>query len=838
MRTAEREGGARAAAPLGAPAEPRIRHTLAALAGPALIVVSVLVALRGFAFGNLLSNQHSDILSFWLPRSCLMGRSLSAGDVPLWNPFEMAGTPFAADSQSGWLALPTMLLSWAFGCGGGLRALIVLQPIMAGLGTYWFLRRERLGRPAATAGGLSFAMTMAASTVAISMPFAGFLAWTPFVLVGASGYLSAERVSRRLLWLALAALAWGQVATSHMSHGLVMCTALTFAYVAARSVADVVAGRRRWTAALGWAAGFFAFLPLANLAILVPRFALISRSSLRAGYGALEGTLARAAGIQGRRPIPDTGIWSGWPFALASTPGAYLGAAILLLVPMAFRDRRRRPLVLAFALAGAVGYFATVTLFVGNALLRDLVLRLPFGDVYLHNPGRLRYLAMLVLPVLGAIGLQGLLERLPSFREALWWIGGAAALWIGVPLALDADPARFVVVSLGAVALVIAVRLVLRGRRWAPAALVGLLAVELLAGAAWSSTYRGGTVYLGLEGTDHPALVHGPLRWPEVPLDTYLEPGPIAQHLRQAGGDDGRYLAWVPPAAYFNKGYLFTQDREDWPALLLGRAIVFGLRDVLGYSPIQLPRYWSFIQATNRLPVFYNAAILQVPEMEDLRLLGVRYLVVHEGQPLPPDVTGEVVASERGYELLELDGWQPRASVVPTWRRVASGVPAFEAVLERGFDPAAEAVVEGDPGIAPAPSGLTTSGTATYREVRPDDVRIQVETPADAIVVVRNAWDRGWSATVDGAPAPVLRADYLLQGVPVTAGSHQIRLTYHEPAIGRGLALSALVWAGWLGLWIWALARERRARGGRAERETGSRLSRWPTRRDAAARPR
>ncbi|GIU99171.1 MAG: hypothetical protein KatS3mg014_0787 [Actinomycetota bacterium] len=31
----------------------------------------------------------------------------------------MIGTPFAADAQSGWLSLPTMLASWAFGCGGG-----------------------------------------------------------------------------------------------------------------------------------------------------------------------------------------------------------------------------------------------------------------------------------------------------------------------------------------------------------------------------------------------------------------------------------------------------------------------------------------------------------------------------------------------------------------------------------------------------------------------------------------------------------------------------------------------------------------------------------------------
>jgi hypothetical protein len=162
-----------------------------ALAGPALILVSVLVALRGIAFFGLLSDQHPDVLSFWLPRSCLLGRSLAQGHVPLWNPFEMIGTPFAADAQSGWLSLTTMGTSWLFGCEGGLRAQIVLHPMLAGLGLWWFLRKEGLGRIASTAGGLSLAMAIAASIVAISLPFGGTLAWTPFLLVGASGWFSA-----------------------------------------------------------------------------------------------------------------------------------------------------------------------------------------------------------------------------------------------------------------------------------------------------------------------------------------------------------------------------------------------------------------------------------------------------------------------------------------------------------------------------------------------------------------------------------------------------------------------------------------------------------------------
>jgi len=765
----------------------RLRRIGRAVAGPALIVACVLIALRGFAFLPNLTNQHPDILSFWLPRSCLIGASLADGRVPLWNPFEMAGTPFAADAQSGWLYLPSMLTSAAFGCGDGLRVFLVLNPILAGLGLWWFLRKEGLGRIAATVGGLSLAMAVAASIIAISLPFAGFLAWTPFALVGAAGFFS-SRGWMRFVWMALAALAWSQVATAHLSHGLAMCTALVIAYVAGRAIHEVRAGALSARTAVLFALGFLAFLPFASLAILIPRFVLLERSSLRAGYGALEGTVARASAMD--RPLPDHGIWSAWPLALASTPGAYLGAATLLALPFALRDRGRRFLVAAFAAVGVVGYLLTLTLVVGAGWFRALVLRIPFGDVLLHNPGRLRFLAFLVVPVLGAIGVQSLLDRRPSVNEALRWLAAPAGLFLALPLVAGANAGRLVVFAIGFAAVLFVVRGLIRRRPWAPAALAGVLALDLLGGALWSSAYRGGTVYFGLESAEHPVLVHGPLRWPSVDLDRYLTPGPIARAI--AEGDHDRYLAWVPPAAYFNKGYLFTQAEADWPALLLGRAIPFGLHDALGYSPIQVPRYWSYIRGTNRLPVFYNTAVIQIPSVEDVRLLGVRYLVAHGSQPLPPATDGEIVASERGYRLYELNAAQPRASVTSAWT-VVDGAEALETVLTEGFDPSALAVVEGDPGIEA--TGTGASGTATYTEVRPEDVRISVRAEAPSLVVVRNVWEPGWVASVDGAPAPVLRADYVLQAVPVPAGSHDVRLVYREPAIGLGIALSAVAWA-------------------------------------------
>jgi len=101
-----------------------------------LIVALVLFAMRGFVFRNALSDQHPDILAFWFPRWCFLGRSLAAGHVPVWDSLQFAGVPFAADPQSGWLYAPVMGLFSTLGCGTALRAFIVLQPLLAGLGLY------------------------------------------------------------------------------------------------------------------------------------------------------------------------------------------------------------------------------------------------------------------------------------------------------------------------------------------------------------------------------------------------------------------------------------------------------------------------------------------------------------------------------------------------------------------------------------------------------------------------------------------------------------------------------------------------------------------------------
>src|SRR5439155_12031743 len=112
---------------------------------------------------------------------CFLGKTLSAGHIALWNPYTMGGAPFAADPVSGWMNLLAMLVFGTLSCSTAMRTFIVLQPIIAGLGMYWFLRGESSSRAVATTGGLIL-VSLVGSTFESSLAFAGFAAWLPILL--------------------------------------------------------------------------------------------------------------------------------------------------------------------------------------------------------------------------------------------------------------------------------------------------------------------------------------------------------------------------------------------------------------------------------------------------------------------------------------------------------------------------------------------------------------------------------------------------------------------------------------------------------------------------------
>src|SRR2546422_7886327 len=140
-------------------------------------------------------------------------------------------------------------------------------------------------------------------------------------------------------------------------------------------------------------------------------------------------------------------------------------------------------------------------------------------------------------------------------RSAARWLGGGVALFLVVPLVAGGKPIRFILLAVSMLAAVpLLYWLATDRRRWAAIGVVSVLAGELFASAIYSNVYQGGTIFTGLESGLHANLVPQVGRYPDVSEQEFQQPTRFVDILRR---QPDRYLTWAPPAAYFEKGYLF-----------------------------------------------------------------------------------------------------------------------------------------------------------------------------------------------------------------------------------------------------------------------------------------
>jgi hypothetical protein len=159
----------------------------------------------------------------------------------------------------------------------------------------------------------------------------------------------------------------------------------------------------------------------------------------------------------------------------------------------------------------------------------------------------------------------------------------------------------------------------------------------------------------------------------------------------------------------------------------------------------------------------------------------------------------------------------PRAYVVP---RAALAPPGRRAIPDdlRDVDPR-EAVLMGADPLRSLPFGERQRfTTAAWTSFDPDHPVVQVTTTAPGLLVIADTWMPGWTARVDGAPAPCYRGNHAQRVIPLPApGAHTITLDYRPPGLALGCAITsvaAIAWvvAGSLVLWLPVRAKPTRAR--------------------------
>jgi hypothetical protein len=701
---------------------------------------------------------------------------LRAGTLPLWDPHQLCGAPFAAASHQGFVYpfyLPYLLLDAAL----AFEVHLVLHLVLACLGVTLLCRHFGLGWIAAGLAGLIYGYQ---GSVMIKVFFPDFLAsaaWIPWTFLAVDLVLcapSARRCAGLAVVLGMSILGGHGAQFVYFTAWALLPLVLVRSWQLWRQGGAAALGRAHLVLAAGGALGIL----LAMVRIL-PFAELLAESWRPPGNFSQEllntvhvppGDFAESLFSPEPPPIPR------WAFSSVDTwRQAYAGTVPLLLAGLGLLLWRRRGIALAMAVAGGG---AAVYAFGMQGFVYPLIFELPGGN-WFRGIDRGLVVFGLAVAVLAGAGLDRLAGggagASTPMRPAMaaGWAAAAAALLVGLGVIVGqaAGRMRLVAYALGGAALLGAGAAA--GARRLPRALaLGALAVLVTADLFHAQRFAGAV----------PSALGG----------YYARHADVFAAIRQRQNHARTYIwsdsGWGQPLFFYSDiakaglvhGLYLPTDYEP----LVGQRIA-DLMGALG-KPVPLP-----IGPIGYVPFEPSAANLPL-----LELLGVRFFVVDDATEarLQREYPGffsrlQPILQRGGISLYEYPGAMPRAFLA---QHVAV-VPADQTLARmREADLRTHAFVEDAhfPGLPP--DAATAPGRVELVGYEPNRVEVETDSPAHGLLVLTDQYYPGWRASVDGEPTPLYRTDYAFRGVLVPAGRHRVAFTYRPLSWLLGAAGSAL----------------------------------------------
>lgn len=206
-------------------------------------------------------------------------------------------------------------------------------------------------------------------------------------------------------------------------------------------------------------------------------------------------------------------------------------------------------------------------------------------------------------------------------------------------------------------------------------------------------------------------------------------------------------------------------------------------KSVGGYSPTKMQRYQDLIERylTSEIGALYGsmkgAKTLDdienaIPDLPVLGMLNTRYVIVDPN--MPPVVNPYAFGP---------------AWFVSSVQRTSTADEEIAAVGK--VDLRSEAVVRNE---AECPDCVEASEDAAIEMTyyAPNEVRYSYTSPTPAIAVFSEIYHPSWTATLNGEPLDLFRADWVLRAASLPAGSGEIVMRFDPSDVARGATLSRI----------------------------------------------
>ncbi len=767
-----------------------------------LVVVALLIASACVLFPSAILRGESfyerDLIVDWYQRLHVLARCLHEGAWPLWDPSIGFGEPLLADPGAqilyppAWAAL-VLPLAW------GYTAYVLAHLALGATGTARLASALGAGRVGAAAAGCAWALSGPVQSVVNLRHHLGGAAWMPWVLLAVDGALRAPGPR--------AVVAVAVTASLQLVAGSPEASLMTALVSAAWAGYRLLERPGRWRRAVPVVA--LGAVAAAGLSAVLwwPALALLARSGRRIlpedvrGHWAVpaEGLLRLAVPLDPGRVAFEPVLWTRLFDApeIPFLPSIYLGAPVLVLALAALGTPGRRRaarlvlVLLALVLIGcAMGPHGSLFGW-ATALLPPLrVLRYPSKALLAAAP---------LIALLAGLGVGAVRGNL--LRGTAWMAGATGVLLTGLSFEawrqVGVGPWLLAPVLGGLVALLV---LLVAGAtiRPRPAAILAsaVCVTDLLA------------AHLDLNATARLApLLEPPPAVSAVDrsegrrvyvYDYHSLPGTSQRLL----GRSDPYRTVVPPPGVDPRLVAVAALRQYLPPPSAG---LFGVEgsydiDIRGLYPRELIDVTLALRVLEGTPA--HAKLLRLGAVGTVLSLHTSGLTDLQLLATLPSLFPEPIYVWR------VPGALPRAWLVGCSRAPSDGA-ALKALTDPGFDPAREVIL---PEGSPTRADCGEAGRARLTALLSDELRLAADAQRAAYLVVANAYDPGWKADIDGASAPLWRANVAFQAVPVPAGRHRVRLLYRPREVLQGAAVSAASMIVAVGLALGSAARSRRRR--------------------------
>ncbi len=683
---------------------------------------------RGVPFKNFLI---TDPVRQQIPWKKIVIDTWKQGQIPWWNPYSFSGAPLAANIQSA-AFYPMNIVFFLFSFPVAWTLYIVLQPLLAGILLYVYLRHRGLVRLASFTGALAWSFSGFTTAWLTWGTIVQTALWLPLILIAIDKIAGGRR-----WWSAVLVFAFSMTILA----GHIQIALYILAFSLFYSFAAQVKGKKYpfWRFFLAGAVALLVTIPQ-----WAPTFSSILTSARSGGAAWLrEGFFIPWQHLV-QFAVPDffgnpatLNYWGVWNWAEFV---GYIG-----MIPLMFA-------IMGVAANPAAARIWIWTLVIGlifalPTVLAKLAYQLNVPLISALQPTRLLVLIDFALAVLAAIGVN---EFLHKPRKLIYGIVPVGALlfacWVVVFIAGRHETNMDMIANFA-----------VAKRNLVLPSMLFLSGAVLMFMSRFFARQRLVIIFCFIGLTIFDLLRFGWKFTPFTPIDYFFPETPVIQ-----------FLAKQPKP--------FRALALDERILPPNAASYFGIEMIEGYDPVYSKIYEGAFVAASRGDLHGGTAeynrILTMNNVDSplLPYFNVKYVL----SLTPIDRPFLVKVFEEGEtKVYEYKNAYPRVMVAD---QIFEKTKASEALAVLLREKGPSAVVS--PGIDVLSVPLTIGESASILAYSNNEVVIQVTTANTRVIVISSTYDPGWKATLDNTPVNVIRVNHAFMGVQVPPGDHTLRLYY------------------------------------------------------------